>query len=199
MTSEQEVNNRLHQLAKELLELTERGALKWDVAGQHSFSATRRRGSVVIQENLDTEGGSNYELKILDPSGTTIAELIAEVSEDDILGPSLAAWNATLFGLYRAARYNAFEVDRVIADLLEEFHEGLTIVRAEYGVRTARLDVAPLLTSLIREGVLEVHVSNDTMGGDPAPDVVKTLSVEYTYAGESRIVRVREGDVLILP
>ena len=63
--------------------------------------------------------------------------------------------------------------------------DGWRIVRATYGYRSQVSDVTPLLLNLISSGGTDgkIFVSNETMGGDPAPERAKTLRI---YARNSR-------------
>lgn len=78
----------------------------------------------------------------------------------------------------------------------------LEIVKAVYGVLSAELpdvvDVTAQLTSLVKENRLTVAATN-ALTGDPAPNVVKQLSVEYTYGGSSHTVVVEENQSLSIP
>src|ERR1700737_5533761 len=57
--------------------------------------------------------------------------------------------------------------------------EGWRIVRAPYGYRTQVADVTALLLDLISRGGTDgkIFISNETLGGDPAPERVKTLRI----------------------
>jgi hypothetical protein len=76
---------------------------------------------------------------------------------------------------------------------------GLQILRGVYGAYSQSVDVTNRLNSEIRRGQLNLQVTNDTMGGDPAPDQRKTLRVQYRYNGRQSEVTVNEGDDLSLP
>jgi len=76
---------------------------------------------------------------------------------------------------------------------------GLQILRGVYGAYNRSVDVTNRLNSEIRGGRLNLRVTNDTMGGDPAPDQRKTLRVQYRYNGRQSEVVVNEGDDLSLP
>jgi hypothetical protein len=54
------------------------------------------------------------------------------------------------------------------------------------------------LNSQIQGGQLNMQVTNDTMGGDPAPGQNKTLTVRYMYNRSPAEVVVNEGDYLNL-
>lgn len=57
--------------------------------------------------------------------------------------------------------------------------DGWRVVRATYGYRSQVSDVTPLLVQLISSGGTDgkIFVSNQTLGGDPAPERVKTLRI----------------------
>ncbi|HVA18077.1 MAG TPA: DUF3395 domain-containing protein [Candidatus Dormibacteraeota bacterium] len=75
----------------------------------------------------------------------------------------------------------------------------LQILRADYGADNRFADVTSLLSSRIRDGRLSLPVNNDTMGGDPADEHRKTLSVWYLEDGRPANVVVNEGGYLNLP
>lgn len=75
----------------------------------------------------------------------------------------------------------------------------LRITRAVYGAGKRTVDVTARLSASIRDGELKVPVSNDSMGGDPARNQVKTLTVWYTFNGRSAQVTVNENGFLNLP
>jgi hypothetical protein len=56
---------------------------------------------------------------------------------------------------------------------------GWRIVRATYGYRSQTMDVTPILLQLISSGGTEgrIYISNETLGGDPAPERVKRLRI----------------------
>lgn len=69
----------------------------------------------------------------------------------------------------------------------------LRVVAATYGDGTARRDVADRVRTA-GFGCVRFAVTNDAMGGDPAPGIVKTLRVAYEVDGGAHSVEVREGD-----
>jgi len=75
----------------------------------------------------------------------------------------------------------------------------LQITRAEYGANKRFLDVADLLNSRVQGNQLSLRVTNETMGGDPAQEIRKVLTVWYTYNGNDAQVSVNEGETLSLP
>src|SRR6202022_5078810 len=67
--------------------------------------------------------------------------------------------------------------------------EGWRIVRATYGYRSQVADVTALLLDLISRGGTDgkIFISNETLGGDPAPERVKTLRIfARNYRNEKR-------------
>ncbi|HEV8525050.1 MAG TPA: DUF3395 domain-containing protein [Terriglobales bacterium] len=74
----------------------------------------------------------------------------------------------------------------------------LQILRADYGAGNRFMDVTARLNSRIQGDQLNLQVTNDNMGGDPAVGQEKTLRVRYAYNGQADQVVVREGDYLKL-
>jgi len=56
-----------------------------------------------------------------------------------------------------------------------------------------------VLRTRAREGSIFLHVSNDTMGFDPAVGADKLLIVVYRFEGQEQAVAVAEGYNLALP
>ncbi|MBI2689210.1 MAG: hypothetical protein HYX27_23140 [Acidobacteria bacterium] len=75
----------------------------------------------------------------------------------------------------------------------------LRITKAQYGDGRRMKDVADVLTSKISANRLELVISNNNLGGDPAPAVKKYIAVVYDYNGRTGNVKVNEGDTLLLP
>ncbi|HZQ70305.1 MAG TPA: hypothetical protein VFA68_17390 [Terriglobales bacterium] len=74
----------------------------------------------------------------------------------------------------------------------------LQITRATYGVGDRVRDVTDALNAQVRNNQLNLRVSNQTMGGDPAEGHAKTLTVWYTTGGRPGQVTLREGQMLTL-
>ena len=77
----------------------------------------------------------------------------------------------------------------------------IEILSARYGIlddpqRT--MEVTEHITGLVKSGQRSVRVWS-TLGGDPAPNVVKTLRVEFTADGERMVREARDGADLLLP
>jgi len=76
----------------------------------------------------------------------------------------------------------------------------LNIISATYGAANRSIDVTRRLRSLIRDGRLDLTVSNSTFDDDPAPGTHKTLRVTYSIGGgRQRQETVVEGDRLRIP
>ncbi len=75
----------------------------------------------------------------------------------------------------------------------------LVIMRAQYGADYRFRDVTALLNSRLQGDQLSMRINNDSMGGDPAPDRAKILTVSYEYNGQPGQVVVNERDTLTLP
>jgi hypothetical protein len=77
--------------------------------------------------------------------------------------------------------------------------KGLQIIRAFYGVQGRTVNVIDLLRARVRDGMLSLVVTNNAMGGDPAPGADKMLIVIYKTEGKEQAVAVREGNTLTIP
>lgn len=76
----------------------------------------------------------------------------------------------------------------------------LVIMSASYGADTRTFDVAPLIRDQIRDNRVKLPVNVATMGGDPAPNVIKELRVTYVVGGAEPIpVTVLENQELSIP
>ena len=73
------------------------------------------------------------------------------------------------------------------------------IIRAIYGTAENPVDVTPELTSQIRGNRIDTLVTNQLLGGDPAPGIIKSLSVEYIFNGVVLKKTAREGARIQLP
>jgi hypothetical protein len=76
---------------------------------------------------------------------------------------------------------------------------GLHILRADYGTQNHFADVTARLNSQIQSDMLNLRITNDAMGGDPADERRKTLTVWYIYNGRAANAVVSEKDTLTLP
>lgn len=79
------------------------------------------------------------------------------------------------------------------------YYSELRILNATYGTQDRSVDVTTRLQGLMQNDRLGVKVSNDIMGGDPAPENRKRLEVTYAWHGKQRHVSVAEGETLNIP
>jgi hypothetical protein len=86
-----------------------------------------------------------------------------------------------------------------LPDTGTSYQGSLQILRAQYGADSRFFDVTKRLRQQIQNGQLNLRVTNDTMGGDPAVNRNKTLTVEHTFNGRTGQVVINEGDYLRLP
>jgi hypothetical protein len=89
-----------------------------------------------------------------------------------------------------------------IAQLLPRPVQKLEILEALYGVVSCdgedMVDVTAELTKRVQDNKLDVAASN-SLAGDPVPDVVKKLYVEYEYDGKTARAEIGENQRLVLP
>ena len=79
-------------------------------------------------------------------------------------------------------------------------HAVYTVVKKPATTRPVKpIDVTSMLSELAGKGPLTLLVNNTTMGGDPALDVHKELTVDYDFAGQPHTIKVAEGKRLELP
>ncbi|MBI5081456.1 MAG: hypothetical protein HZB17_09170 [Chloroflexi bacterium] len=75
----------------------------------------------------------------------------------------------------------------------------LIIVSARYGLGDKWLDVSNLLRSKIKDGNLQVNITNEELGGDPVPNSIKRLEITYSLGGETLSRIDVESETLIIP
>ena len=76
----------------------------------------------------------------------------------------------------------------------------LRILSAQYGDGRRQSDVTAMLNNAIQGGnTLSLQAINQNLGGDPAPAVVKRLTVQYQWQGQTYNVTVPENGWLRLP
>lgn len=75
----------------------------------------------------------------------------------------------------------------------------LQIIGAYYGVQGRTVNVTELLRSRVREGMLNLVVTNGALGGDPAQGYDKILIVVYRSRGNETATAVTEGNTLSIP
>ena len=76
---------------------------------------------------------------------------------------------------------------------------GLRVFYARYGAPGREIDVRERLRPLLQPEALTLTVGVDAMGGDPAPGVIKTITVIYEFRGRTFEKSATDGSPLILP
>jgi alpha-L-rhamnosidase len=126
------------------------------------------------------------------------------------LAGSVESWSEPAhftIGLLAADDWHAKWIDNTAASLAETAKMPVKITHAVYTVvkKTSTtkpvkpIDVTSMLSDLAGKGALNLLVNNTTMGGDPALDVHKELTVDYDLAGQPHTITVAEGKTLELP
>jgi hypothetical protein len=77
--------------------------------------------------------------------------------------------------------------------------EPLAIIQAKYGAADREADVTARLRDALRDNQLTLDVNNQTMGGDPALGLPKTLRVTYIQHGKTQRIEVGENAAMHLP
>jgi hypothetical protein len=106
-------NDRIVVLCEQLAAVTAQRRVRWELAGEDTFSWTRPEGSVEIQSR-DRDGAPPFEVTVFNPKGDRVEELISELVGED----EPAAWNDVLAELYRTARASALRADEIIDALI---------------------------------------------------------------------------------
>ena len=74
----------------------------------------------------------------------------------------------------------------------------LIVLKAGYGARDHRFDVAKQLNAGIKDDKLHIYVGNQ-LAGDPCPNTPKDIVVTYRYKNQELTKRAQEGTDLDLP
>lgn len=96
------------------------------------------------------------------------------------------------FGLPRSGQFGGFR-----RSLLGP--PPLRIVSATYGAGNQQKDVTALVQSRVSGSRLDLQVTNENLGGDPALNVVKELIVSYQLENRTYQARASENGMLRLP
>jgi len=89
--------------------------------------------------------------------------------------------------------------DAQVGASAEVVHEELTIYSAKYGTEGKDIDVIEFVRARMAAGRIEMHVSNDNLGGYPVAGLRNALKVVYSHAGDTHTKKFREGEMLSLP
>lgn len=80
----------------------------------------------------------------------------------------------------------------------DEAAEPLTILHAQYGAEGHFADVTPTVSAAIKDNRLRLPVTNQALGGDPAPQHPKRLDITYTVGGRPQEQHIAEGANLVI-
>ena len=77
----------------------------------------------------------------------------------------------------------------------------VTVTKATYRTLDGEVavDVTPIMKRVVEERRLPFKVDFNQLGGDPAPNIVKELELEYTLAGRVGVSRARDFEMLGIP
>lgn len=149
-------------------------------AGNRSFDVTSRLNSQIQGEELNLQ--VNNQSMGGDPAPGQAKALTVEYSLNGRSGRSVIQEGDALHLPYSNTSAGTLQINRAI-----------------YGSGYRTSDVTSRLNSQIQGDQLNLQVNNDTMGGDPAPNQAKTLTVQYALNGRTSQVVINEGDMLRLP
>jgi hypothetical protein len=103
-----------------------------------------------------------------------------------------------------ASEEHAVAVKYTAVSVKPAYTGNLKIVKAEYGyfadegVKNCS-DVTFIVRKAVTEGNLKIAATNDHLGGDPAPGVIKQLQVDYRVNGVKKQELVNENQSISLP
>lgn len=195
------MTEKLLALLDKLRSRTVDGKVDWQrTADDEAYLAPFPNYSVLIFPHDPGEPVPDYIVRIVDQTGSTIEE-ISKVDLAQIAQRSPLEAYEFMSELYKGARRKAMGAAQAfdtILESLEKDESGLTIHSAKYGAGGHWTDVSAVLKGHIVEGRLNVIAGNQ-LAGDPAPNVVKELSVDYSYRDKRQTTTVKEGESLSLP
>ena len=179
------------------------GGHDYDRDGDRDGDFARRRGLRILRADYGVEG------RFADVTQRLASQIQDNRLELDVnnytMGgdpadhqrKSLAVWY--VFNGHAAVE-NVPEGGSISLPAEADFFQGrLRVMRAQYGADFRYFDVTDRLNSLIQNDQLEMRIDNTSMGGDPAPDRPKRLSVVYLFDGAPYRAIVNEHGALELP
>ncbi len=103
-------------------------------------------------------------------------------------------------------RHGAGAADHVVAlngtqAPVAEAGNRLKILHAVYAATdgAGASDVTAAVVALAQDGLAAFSAGNDALGGDPIPNHVKELRLDYTLDGQAKHVKLAEGEIFTLP
>ena len=126
-----------------------------------------------------------------------------KVRVTDSLG-GVSAWSKPALwemGLLAPGDWQAKWIDAPPMQIQGAAQGDVSILQASYEATdsAAAKDVTDLIKGMVKDNSLSVQVSNDTFGGDPAPNHVKQLRVVYAMNGEKHEATAGEAVTLTIP
>ena len=184
------------ELFQEILKKTEAGRLAWDTtANEDEFVAIMLGKNTLTLKPYSDRLGGRYEspsITLQDEKQNVIVHIHSNI--DGITDDALQQ-------LQVLARLSVLHTDEKMDQILEELKRPeLTIISAKYGVANLWHDVTVEVRTKIQGETLSLLVSNQELGTDPVPNVVKSLIVEYRVGNQSpQSKTVVEHDLLTIP
>jgi hypothetical protein len=134
----------------------------------------------------------------------TVVSLAGAALFADTLGLIISIWKVVFNPDFMTKLAPITQLEEAEAKFLEtptapSAKSDLAILSAKYGANNGWMDVAPVLRAKIKDGKLQISVTNEELGGDPTPGVVKKLEVTYVYRGQTYSKTIPETEMLSLP
>ncbi len=185
-------------LFQEILKKTEAGKLAWDTTAEEDKFVAIMLGRYTLTLvpyttiPLFGERQESPSVTLEDEKQNIIVHIhrnIEGITED------------SLQQLLVFARRTALHADEKIDEILEELQKPeLTIISAKYGAGAVWRDVTSRVRTKIQSESLNVRVTNEELGGDPAPNVAKVLVLEYRFGDQTPESRtIDENAMLTIP
>ena len=111
------VEDRLHRLAKRLVELTDRRKIQWEAFDATTFRYERASGTIWISSR-DTDGSPPYFLGVENDDGVTLESL----RTSPLMSPP-EPWDDELEALYETARRQALDIEATLDNILKDLNE----------------------------------------------------------------------------
>ncbi len=141
---------------------------------------------------------SGKQPEIWNPENGSISDAPAYSVKDGITSIPLAFDSSGSY--FIIFRRNAKDFDPVLAvssaKELASSESKIQIVKAVYGADGKQKDVTETLQKAVTGNELNFKVTNDALGGDPAPMVPKSLTVTYIIDGKEKTVTANEFGTL---
>ncbi|MBI5304629.1 MAG: DUF3395 domain-containing protein [Chloroflexi bacterium] len=147
---------------------------------------------------------SSYILFNFASFSITVVSLAGAALFADTLGLIISIWKVVFNPDFMTKLAPITQLEEAEAKFLEtptapSAKSDLAILSAKYGANNGWMDVAPVLRAKIKDGKLQISVTNEELGGDPTPGVVKKLEVTYVYRGQTYSKTIPETEMLSLP